>query len=360
MRVREASVEDRAAWDTFADTEGGNFHHYFDWKYVLEARGHQYIPLLAENNASGIIGIFPVVKQKRYLSSILHSDTRAGGLLLKRDLSDTERYEVTSALLKYVDSNYSGGCSRFTLRECLTPVDELYEEPTAALLDNGFQFRYDMSTKLPCTFVLELKQPFEENIWKGLWSKSLRRKIKNVERDGVVVTQDREFRYTEEFIDMLSANYERHGAMLYATREQKRLEINTFRDNAKLFVALFDGRPIVALFCYYTASTCFLWEIGSYVKDTGNANILCYKTAIEDACNEGYRFVELGWTETSGLAHFKEQLKGARVPFRMYEKRYSIPRTLVELVFIVVDRAWRDKTYLWKKRRVLWDSIVRW
>jgi len=360
MRVREASVEDRAAWDAFADTEGGNFHHYFDWKYVIEARGHQYISILAENTASEIIGIFPVIKQKRYLSSILHSDTRAGGLLLKRELSDAERYEAISALLKYVDTNYSGGCSRFLLRECLTLADELSEQPTAALLDSGFQFRYDMSTKLPCTFVLELEQPFEENIWKGLWSSRLRKKLNREKRKGVVVIHDREFSYTEEFIDMFFSNSKRHGTIPYATREQIKMELNTFRDKAKLFVALLDGRPIVAQLCYYTASTCFIWESGSYVKDTGNATILCDKAVIEDACDAGYSFVEFGFTATSGLAEYKQRFKGTRVPFRIYEKRYSIPRTLVELVFIVVDRAWRDKTYLWKKRRVLWDSIVRW
>ena len=76
MRVREASVEDRAAWDNFADTKGGNFHHYFDWKYVIEARGHQYIPLLAENNASGIIGTLSISSLysliRKYLSYISH------------------------------------------------------------------------------------------------------------------------------------------------------------------------------------------------------------------------------------------------------------------------------------------------
>ncbi len=359
MRVREATEEDRAAWDAFADTEGGTFFHYFDWKYVWEARGHQYISLLAENTASEIIGILPVIKQKMDLYSILHSDIQEGGLLLKREISDAERYEAISALLKYVDTNYSGGCSHFYLRENLSSIIEVNEEPTAALLDSGFQFRYDMSTKLPCTFVLELKQPFEDNIWKSLWSRNLRKELNQAKRKGVVVIQDREFSYIEEFIEMLSANYERHGT-IPPTREQKRMEINTFRDKAKLFVALLDNRPVVAQLCYYTASACFLCEIGSYVKDTENANILCDMAAIEDACNMGYKFVDFYYTATAGLAQFKEQFKGTRVPFRSYEKRYHSLRTLVKLLPLVADRAWHDKTYLWKKRRKLWDSIVRW
>jgi len=359
MRIREATPEDKATWDTFVDTEGGQFTHYFDWKHVYDARGYRYIPLLSETAASEIIGILPIIKVKKYLSSTLYADTQTGGLLLKRDLSDTERYEVTSAFLKYVDTNYSRRCSRFILRENLSSITDLSEKPTAALIDSGYRFRYDASTKLPCTFVLELKRPFEENIWKGLWSRNLKKKLNKVERSGVAIIHDQELKYAGDFIVMLSANYERHGT-IPLTQEQVNIALDTFRDNAKLFVALRDSRPIVAAVCYYYASTCFLWEIGSYMKNTGNANLLCYRAAIEDACNADYRFVDFGLTATSNLAHFKEQFKGTRVPLRIYEKRYSAPRALMELGPLVLKNAWQDKAYIWNRRRKLWDSIIRW
>jgi hypothetical protein len=359
MRVREAVAEDRAAWDAFADSEGGQFFHYFEWKYVHETRARQYIPLLAETEASSIIGILPITKEKKLLYSRLYSDTHAGGLLLKRGLPDTERCEVISALLKHVDTNYSRGCSRFTVRENLSSINEVSEEPTAALIDSGYSFRYDVLNHLPCTFVLELKPPFEENIWKGLWSKRLRQKLNKVERNGVVVIHDKELNYAADFIEMLSANYERHGTMPL-TKEQVAVVLNTFRDRARLYVALLDSRPIAALMCHYYASTCFLWEIGSYMKDIGNANLLCFKAAIKDACDAGYRFVNFGFTATPSLAFFKEQFRGTRVPFRMYEKRYSVTRTLMELGGVLLQRAWHDKTYLWKQRRVLLDRIARW
>jgi len=359
MRVREASAEDRAAWDAFVDTEGGNFFHYFDWKHVYDTRGDRFIPLLAETIASEIIGILPIVREDRLLYSALHSHIKTGGLLLKRGLSDAERYEATSAFLKHVDTNYSGGCSRFLLRENLSTISEVNEEPTAALLDSGFQFRYDMSTKLPCTFVLELKQPFEENVWRGLWSRNLRKELNQAKRKGVVVIQDRELKYADYFIDMLFANFKRHGTTPLSGKEIM-VTLDTFRDRAKLFVALLDGLPIVTQLCYYHASTCILAEIGSYVKDTENANILCDMAAIEDACNMGYKFVDFYYTATAGLAHFKEQFKGARIPFRTYEKRYSVPRALMELGTIVLKRAWHDKAYIWSERRKLWDRIIHW
>ena len=36
MHIREATVKDKEAWDSFIDKENGNFYHYFDWKYVYE------------------------------------------------------------------------------------------------------------------------------------------------------------------------------------------------------------------------------------------------------------------------------------------------------------------------------------
>ena len=235
MRIREAAPEDKVTWDAFADTEGGNFFHYFDWKHIYDTRGDQFIPLLAENSASRWLGILPIVREDRLLYSVLHSHIKTGGLLLKQNLSDAERYETISAFSQYVDTHYSERCSRFILRECLPPAGELSEEPTAALLDNGFRFRYDKLTHLPCTFVLELEQPFEENIWQGLWSRNFRKKLNKAKRQGVVIIQDPELKYADYFTDMLSANYKRHGTTSL-TREEVTVTLNTFRDKAKLFL----------------------------------------------------------------------------------------------------------------------------
>ena len=137
-------------------------------------------------------------------------------------------------------------------------------------------------------------------------------------------------------------------------------ELHTFSDKAMLYLALLDNQPIVALLCYHTASTCCLKEIGSYEKDTADADKLCYKVAIKDACNAGYKSADLTFTATSSLAAHKERFKAIRVPFIVYEKRYSIPRTILETAPRVIKAAWSDKTYIWKKRQKLWDRIIHW
>lgn len=359
MQIRIAAKEDKAQWDTFADNEGGNFYHYFDWEHFYRARGNAYIPLIIENDASQLIGILPVIKEKRPLYSIISSDILAGGLLLKKDLSAEERNEAITAVLKYVDINYSSGCSRFTLRENLAPLNTLNEEPTDAFIENGYRFRYDAITKLPCTFVIELEPPFEEKIWKGLWSHPLRHKVNHVMREGVVIIRDHELKYVDIFVEMLNANHRRHGTAP-VTKQQIMAMLDRFSERAALYVALQNSQPIMAQICFYNSSTCLLSQVGSYEKSTGNANVLCNTRVIEDACNDGYKYVELGFTGTSSLAFFKNQFRGTRVPIRIYEKRYSIIRAFIELGALLLRRIWVDKAYLWKKRRKFWNMIVRW
>jgi hypothetical protein len=98
--------------------------------------------------------------------------------------------------------------------------------------------------------------------------------------------------------------------------------------------------------------------VGSREKDTNNANKLCWKAAIEDACNEGLRFADFGYTDTASLAFFKERFRGTRVPVRVYAKRYSILGTVMEKAPLLVNTAWHDKGYVWSNRRRIWDRVV--
>jgi hypothetical protein len=358
VRVREATLEDKSAWDSFVDGEGGSLSLYFDWKHVHEVGGGQFIPLLIETAPSQLVAILPIVKEDRLLYSILDSGRGGGaqGFLLKRELSDNERGEATSRLLEHVDTHYSRRCSSFKLAEATTSVGKLSEEPTAALVNSGFRFRYDRATGLPCNHILRLRQPFEETIWKE-WPRRHREALRQAARSGVVVIQDQELKYAEDFIVMLSENDRRHGARP-PMRDETMVRLNVFRDKTKLFVALRDGRPIVALLCHYTPSTCYLARVGSHEKDTDNANKLCWKAAIEDACNAGLRFADFGYTDTKSLAFFKGRFRGTRVPVRTYEKRYSLLIAIMEKAPGLVNEAWHNKSCIWSKRRRLWDRIV--
>ncbi len=174
----------------------------------------------------------------------------------------------------------------------------------------------------------------------------------------MVVMQDPEMRHAECFMDMMYANYARHRAEA-RSREELRTSLEVFRDRSKMFVALAGGQPAAILLCYYSRSTCYLAMIGSYQKDTDDANKLCWKAAIEDACAAGLRYVDFGISRTAGLAFFKERFRGTRVPVRVYEKNYSIPGTIMHKAPMLLRNTWHDRGYLWRNRRVIWDRVVR-
>ncbi len=344
MRIREATVEDRAAWDSFVDAEGGSFSLYFDWKYVHEVEGSQFIPLLVETAPSQLAGILPVVRENHLLYSTLDSGRGGGaqGLLLKKEFSDGERSEAITRLLEYVDSHCSRRCSSFKLAESPRPLDELSEEPTAALVNVGFRFRYNRATHLPCNFILPLGQPFEETVWRK-WPRRHRQHITNAAKGGVVVVEDRELKYAEDFVLMANETIMRHG-LRPLTRDDLMSRLEVFREKTKLFVALLDGQPVVTLLCHYTPSTCYMARVGTHEKDTNYANRLCYKVVIEDACSAGFRFADFGYTDTESLAFFKDRFRGTRVPVRVYDKRYSVIRTMLEKGPALASKAWQSES----------------
>lgn len=355
VKIREATAEDRVTWNTFVDNEDGNYGHYFDWKDIYETSGVQFIPLLMETSTPQLVGILPIVKENGPLYSVLHA--YKGGLLLSKNLSGVERHKTILALVKHIDSNYSRRCSRFELYEHFPSLNQFDDEPNSALIESGFRFRYDKLTGLPCKFVVKLKQPFEDTIWRGLWSSSLRNKLKRAKKRGIVVIHDQDLDYLDTFVDMLSETYKRHENAP-PTRKLIDAELNTFKGKIKLFVALRVNQPIAAILCHYYADTCELSSLGSWARENQDATALCYASIIEDACNAGYRFADLTVATTQGMVFFKERFKGVRIPYGSYEKRYSITRFFIEMVPVVFKEIRRDKLYIWKIRGRLWDRII--
>jgi hypothetical protein len=354
VKIREATEQDKVLWDSFVDFLKGSFRYYFDWGYVFIPLGNQMRQIMVEDNEHDLIAIFPLVEIKRPCYTALFM----GGHLFRRDIPGEEIFQVTKEVVKYIEKSYTKRCSTFNIVEEFRVVDG-EDEYHRALLSCGFRLRRGISDDLPCAHELPLKKPFEETIWRGLWSQTFRRSINHAARTGIGVIKDREFKYLEDYVNMLAANYKRHKSDL-PTREKFIREFNIFRDKTKLFVALENQNPVVILCCHYTPSTCYLWEIGSYTKDTDKVNRLCYKAAIEDACDEGYKAVHFGGSDTKGLAYFKDRFKGKRYPMKYYEKRYSAVRTFMELTPVLTKSLLRDSARLWRERALIWDRIVHW
>lgn len=325
MDVRIASENDKEKWNQFVDREGGSFHHYFEWKYYYEKNPlkHRFIPLILEDNSSDILGIFPIEETRSshygYLTSLPLGVS--SGFLLKANLTDQEKKTVIRSFLDYIDANYSRSHSLCTIIEHISPYDASIP-PTQILIDNGYQWFDNTITGFPCTYILKLEKPFEEKIWTDLWKKPLRKAIRKVRKSGIEVIVDHEFTYLDDFAEMQIQSYEKFGH--FPTKEDITLIFTLFRKKIKLFVCLLDSKPISAALCYYTPTTvhCSMAPYFSIAKEY-QSNTLPVCVSIQDACEQGYQYYDMGQTNTPEIAHHKEKFEATRIPLRIYTKKFS-------------------------------------
>ncbi|MFX1239025.1 MAG: GNAT family N-acetyltransferase [Promethearchaeota archaeon] len=320
-----------------------------------------YIPLLVEDESTEIMGILPIVKKKGLLSTTLVSlpEGAFGGYVVKKDLTDSEKNNTISLLLQYIDKNFSKGCSTFTLNENLLETTKNEVSPIEILIKNGFTYNFNKTTQLPCTYLLELKQPFENFIWNEQWGHRLKNKINKSKKMGIVVKEDKDLQYSEDFFSMLHSTNKRLNSYLPSKNEVVE-RLKKFNEKTKLFVAFLGEEPLAAILCYYQSSICYLSKLPSYEKARGyDANTLLASEAIRDACEKGYRYCEFGVTDFPAQTRWKEQFKGVKIPLRIYEKRYSNIRTILEKNVSMVKWALAHKRYIWNNRRGIINKIVQ-
>lgn len=323
IHIRTASENDKDRWNQFVDRQYGSFFEYYDWKYIYEnKKKNRYIPLLVEDSTDSLLGIFPLVEQPGEvypsLSSLPEGDS--DGFLLKRDLPECEKYQVVKMFLEFIDANYSQSHAFFSLRHQLSFSDES-AQPSRVLMENGYQWRGNPQTKLPCTYVLHLEKPFKEKIFSGM-AKNLRNRIRHARKCGVQIIIDENFTFFDDFAYMHMEMVKKFG--LVTKKEDYDLLLNTFRNKTKLFVCFIDSEPVTALLTYYTPTTSY-GALGPYTSKARSIqnNTLALCAAIRDACDSGYQYFDLGITQTCSLAAYKEKFGAKKIPMMIYQKKFS-------------------------------------
>ncbi len=331
MKIIEATATDRGRWDAFVDKQNASFFHYFDWKRIYEARGDLYIPLILESDGGEILGIFPFVRRPMKLHVLLLSlpEGASGGCVLKRGMSEADADHATNMFLDYIDAHHANACSMFILRESLSPSADPETPPTPLLTRRGFRMKYNAESGLPCTFFLPMESPFEEKVERGLWSHNLRKLLNRARRSGASVEPDPEFRYFDDFMRMLESTFDKHGGRT-PTAQAMAARLEVFREKTKLFVLKVDDTPAGAILCHYSPTTCYLSKMPSSPDgQRDHRTKLLYHAALQDACENGYRFAEFGTTSIPSLAYWKERFKATRVPMRQYERECSTVRVAI-------------------------------
>jgi lipid II:glycine glycyltransferase (peptidoglycan interpeptide bridge formation enzyme) len=249
------------------------------------------------------------------------TDSVSDGFLIKGDLSEQGEKMAIQSFLDYIDINFSGSHSLCTLKERLSYSDISPAPPTQILKNNGYVWLDNTTTKLPCTYVVNLEKPFKEKIFYSM-AKNLRNRIRHARKSGARVIVDDKFEYYDDFVNMHIKMIKKFGK---DTKKDEYLQIlETFQKKIKLFVCFADSELITALLCYYTPTTVYA-SIGPYKPEAKPYlnNILPMCAAIKDACESGYQYFDMGGTPTENLAIYKEKFGAKRIPLRIYTKEFS-------------------------------------
>jgi lipid II:glycine glycyltransferase (peptidoglycan interpeptide bridge formation enzyme) len=136
--------------------------------------------------------------------------------------------------------------------------------------------------------------------------------------------------------------------------------VTIFANKTKLFIALLDKKPLAAILCYYQPTICYLSKLPSYEKAREyDTNTLLAAEAIRNACENGYKYCDLGATELPTQTRWKEQYKGIKIPLKIYEKKYSKIRSVIEKFSPEITWFWTNKRYILKNPQVLISSVVK-
>jgi hypothetical protein len=324
MYVQIASENDKEDWNQFVDREYGSFFQYYDWKYIYEYEKQScYIPLLVRDASGSILGIFPIVEQPGPIYPSLSSLPQgpSDGFLVRNDLADQEKNLLIQSFLDFIREQYFRSHAFFSLRHFLSYSHES-TQPSALLMENGYQLRDNLSMKLPCTYVLRLEKPFKEKIFSSM-VKNLRNRIRHARKSGAQVMIDDNFTYFDVFAKMHMEMAKRKFGLVTKKENYDQI-LKIFRNKIKLFVCFVDSEPVTALLNYYTPTTAY-GAIGPYnskAKDYLN-NTMPMCASIRYACETGYQYFDMGITQTPSLAAYKEKFGAKKIPMMIYQKKFS-------------------------------------
>jgi Acetyltransferase (GNAT) domain len=171
--------------------------------------------------------------------------------------------------------------------------------------------------------VLDLAGGFGE-VWSGRFRGTARTAIRKAERADLDIEVDRSGRLLPAFGELYEKSIHRWAAMQHEPPWLTRwrtvratspgmlaLVARQFGDNCAVWLARSAGVPVAAIIVLRSGSYAKYWR-GAMDKTLANqvrANEYLHRLAIEDACQDGYRWYDMGTSRPgSSLAQFKEKL----------------------------------------------------
>ena len=188
-------------------------------------------------------------------------------------------------------------------------------------------------------YVLDLTSGFD-NVWRHKFKGDIRTAVRKGERSGLDIETDRSGRLLEVFYGLYEKSMQRWSAKMHEPSWYTRWHVSRatplsmlkavadhFGEDCTTWVAFSDGVPAAAIIVLQAGSRAYGWRGASDKALAGptRASLLLQKLAIEDACNNGCQFFDMGIAEPgTSLAYFKECL-GATLSRTHYVQAQRLP-----------------------------------
>ena len=189
-----------------------------------------------------------------------------------------------------------------------------------------------METVARCSHVLDLSGGFEE-VWTKRFSKQKRKDVRRAQHAGLEVECDTTGRlipvyyklYEQSLVRWAQQQHEplwmaRLRAHLRDSQSKLKAMADFLGEYCRVWVAWHEGRPVAShIVLQDTNSTPILGAVDKPAAAATNANSLLERLTIEDACQAGCRYYDMGETgENKGLAYYKRGYGAVAVTYADY------------------------------------------
>lgn len=287
MNIRIYNEADRQSWDSYVMGSGESCcYHQAGWKHVIEKSfGHRTHYLMAEDETGKMIGILPLVHLKsRLFGNFMVSMPyfNYGGICAVTPSAEQE-------LLKAAVSIATDEKAEHVEIRHTRPMDLGLEEKMA---------KVSMELRLPVT---------SGELWRS-FSTKLRNRIKRPLKEDMRVRLGG-LEELDNFYRVFSVNMRDLGTPVYPKVFFGNI-LNEFPEDAWIItVCLKDGPPVASgFFTGFKDRVEIPWASSLRSHNRYKPNMLLYWTALEKACEKGYRVFDFGRsTPGEGTYTFKEQ-----------------------------------------------------
>jgi len=274
-------------WHTYVENHPDGFlYHLPEWKEVLvESFHHNPFYLFARNEEDKLCGVLPLFQIKSVLT---------GNRLVSLPFSHVcGPIADSEAVLTQLVHRAENLCNELKCRYLELRV----MRPLPLGLETNEYFS---------TYVLDLAEP--QMVWKKLHQKGVRWAIGKARKNGVTVRVDNTLNGMKNFDYFNQQTKRKLGVPAHPTGFLRNI-IHRLDKFTNLYLAESDGKLIAGIVTLrFKDTVCYAYGASHHKYLKYYPNDLLIWQAIEESCNQGYRYFDFGKTspDNEGLVRFKK------------------------------------------------------